>query len=430
MHAGKHQPARPPPGRNACREAPLPWARKARRDSAAAYLPSGGAAAAGSARCIPPARHHSNRPRHPGGGHFRLHRAGGDVRRHVLPLLKGQRGAMLAALPRALARLAAAAGRRCPRAGAAVTWAAGRGRGARRGAPGLGLGLLAAFPLFSEDAGEAGAGAEDAVIILLKEAKLRVAAGDLEEAERLLHRAAHLAQQSEHRQAVVYTYAMAEKLFKAVISLLLAGDTKQDDNAIIEMSLKLASIYAAQNQDQQAITGYKFCILTLEEKTATQKDLPEDVLPAKEKANTRLLLGLCLDSYGRYLLTRNQPAVAQIMYEKALQISRDIQGETHPQTLILMSDLATALDVQGRYDEAYTYVKRAAELAKQTKHPEEHVVLNNLAGILMHKEDFVQAERVYEAALKQARQKGDDASVQHIQKELANLATRRKAQTP
>lgn len=63
------------------------------------------------------------------------------MRRHVLPLLKGQRGAMLAALPRALARLAAAAGRRCPRAGAAVTWAAGRGRGARRGAPGLGLGL-------------------------------------------------------------------------------------------------------------------------------------------------------------------------------------------------------------------------------------------------------------------------------------------------
>lgn len=38
--------------------------------------------------------------------------------------------------------------------------------------------------------------------------QLRVAAGDLEEAERLLHRAAHLAQQSEHRQAVVYTYAM------------------------------------------------------------------------------------------------------------------------------------------------------------------------------------------------------------------------------
>lgn len=68
------------------------------------------------------------------------------------------------------------------------------------------------------------------------------------------------------------------------------------------------------------------------------------------------------------------------------------------QTLILMSDLATALDVQGRYDEAYTYVKRAAELAKQTKHPEEHVVLNNLAGILMHKGNDCPHSRLFLSA--------------------------------
>ncbi|PKU33073.1 tetratricopeptide repeat protein hypothetical protein [Limosa lapponica baueri] len=133
----------------------------------------------------------------------------------------------------------------------------------------------------------------------------------------------------------------AEKLYKASMSYLLAGDTKEDDNAILEMSLKLASIYAAQKQHKLALAGFEFCILTLEEKIAKQKDLPEDVLSAEEKANTRLLLGMSLDSYARYLLDINQLPVAQKMYEKALQISNDVQGETHPQTVVLMNDLAT-----------------------------------------------------------------------------------------
>ncbi|NXA68132.1 TTC19 protein, partial [Mohoua ochrocephala] len=218
----------------------------------------------------------------------------------------------------------------------------------------------------------------------------------------------------------------AEKLYKATMSYMLAGDTKEDDNAILEMSLKLASIYAAQKQHKLAVAGYQFCILTLEEKIAKQKDLPEDVLSAEDKANTRLLLGMSLDSYARYLLNINELPAAQKMYEKALQISKDVQGETHPQSVVLMNDLATVLDAQGRSEEALACVRRAAELARDTQHPEEHMVLNNLAAILMHKEDFLQAKQVYKEALKQAQQKGDAASVQHIQEELAELAKRRK----
>ncbi|XP_074969721.1 tetratricopeptide repeat protein 19, mitochondrial isoform X2 [Phalacrocorax aristotelis] len=354
---------------------------------------------------------------------------------------------MLAAVaPRALSRLAT----RRPPAGLPTLRAAWRGgaRGEERGGSGTTglarrwarpvggtLGSLGALSLFPRDDEEDG---EDAIILLLKRAKLSVLKGELGEAERLLHEALRLSHRSDNRKAIVYTYSMmanvafmqgqldnAEKLYKASMSYLLAGDTKEDDNAILEMSLKLASIYAAQKQHKLALAGYEFCILTLEEKIAKQKDLPEDVLPAEEKANTRLLLGMSLDSYARYLLNVNQLPVAQRMYEKALQISNDVQGETHPQTVVLMNDLATVLDAQGRYDEAYSHVKRAAELAKETRHPEEHMVLNNLAAILMHK-DFLQAKQVYEEALKQAQQKGDVASVQHIQEELAELAKRRK----
>ncbi|XP_075760474.1 tetratricopeptide repeat protein 19, mitochondrial isoform X1 [Pelodiscus sinensis] len=309
---------------------------------------------------------------------------------------------MLAALRRGPGLLAAA--------GRLWRGARGRGRGAgplrARSGPGPAgvLAALAAFSLFSKNAEEEertregeSAGTEDSIIFLLKKAKLSIMKGELEEAERILHQAARLSHQSDNKRAIIYTYDLmanlaflkgqldsAEKLFKATMSFLLAGDMKQDDNAIIEMSLKLASIYAAQNQHQLALAGYEFCIQTLDEKMAKYKDLSEDVLSAEERANTNLLLGLSLDSFGRYLLANKQLPRAQRMYERALQISLEVQGEMHPQTVVLLSDLATVLDAQGRYEDAYTHGKRALDLAKQTAHPEEHMVLNNLAGILMH----------------------------------------------
>uniref|UniRef100_A0A663FDV9 Tetratricopeptide repeat domain 19 n=1 Tax=Aquila chrysaetos chrysaetos TaxID=223781 RepID=A0A663FDV9_AQUCH len=242
-------------------------------------------------------------------------------------VLKGPAGRrMLAAgVPRALCRLAA---RRCPagfppsrtvwRGGARGEEGGGGGRtgfARRRWARPVGgaLGLLGAFSLFPRDAEEEG---EDAIILLLKRAKLSVMKGELGEAERVLHQALRLSHQSDNRKAIVYTYSM------------------------------MANVAFMQGQ---------------------------------------------LDN-----------------------------------TVILINDLATVLDAQGHYDEAYSYVKRAAELAKETQHPEEHMVLNNLAAILMHKEDFLQAKQVYKEALKQAQQKGDVASVQHIQEELAELAKRRK----
>lgn len=49
-----------------------------------------------------------------------------------------------------------------------------------------------------------------------------------------------------------------------------------------------------------------------------------------------------------------------------------------------MSDLATTLDAQGHFDEACAYVQRASDLARQVGHPELHMVLSNLAAVLMH----------------------------------------------
>ncbi|KAM5150005.1 tetratricopeptide repeat protein 19, mitochondrial isoform 2-T6 [Callospermophilus lateralis] len=342
--------------------------------------------------------------------------------------------------------------------------------------PGL-LPLLAALAWFSrpsaadaeEQQGAGGAAAEDAadeaeaeIIQLLKRAKLSIMKDEPEEAELILHDALRLAYQSDNLKAITYTYDLmanlafirgqlenAEQLFKATMSYLLGGGMKQEDNAIIEISLKLASIYAAQNRQEFALAGYEFCISTLEEKIEREKELSEDVMsvfgghnifvcgaedrtqaarmPAEEKANTHLLLGMCLDSCARYLLFSKQPSQAQRMYEKALQISEEIQGERHPQTIVLMSDLATTLDAQGHFDEAYIYMQRASDLARQINHPELHMVLSNLAAILIHRERYTQAEEIYQEALKQAEMKRDEVSVQHIREELAELSRKNQS---
>ncbi|XP_032697260.1 tetratricopeptide repeat protein 19, mitochondrial [Lontra canadensis] len=327
----------------------------------------------------------------------------------------------------------------------------------RGGGPGL-LPLLAALAWFSRPAaadeqeerqGAGGAAAEGAadeteaeIIQLLKRAKLSIMKDEPEEAELILHDALRLAYQSDNKKAITYTYDLmanlafirgqlenAEKLFKATMSYLLGGGMQQEDNAIIEISLKLASIYAAQNRQEFALAGYEFCISTLEEKIEREKELAEDVLSVQERASTHLLLGMCLDTYARYLLFSKQPSQAQRMYEKALQISEEMLGERHPQTIVLMSDLATTLDAQGRFDEACAYVQRASDLARQIEHPELHMLLSNLAAILMHRERYAQAREIYQEALKQAELKRDEVSIQHIREELAELSRKSRPLT-
>ncbi|XP_070335281.1 tetratricopeptide repeat protein 19, mitochondrial isoform X6 [Odocoileus virginianus] len=159
-------------------------------------------------------------------------------------------------------------------------------------------------------AGGAAAGdaeAEAEIIQLLKRAKLCIMKDEPEEAELILHDALRLAHKSHNTKAIAYTYDLvtplsslnrrrwcrramanlafirgqlenAEKLFKATMSYLLGEGMQQEDNAIIEISLKLATIYAAQSRQELALAGYEFCISTLEEKIERERELSEDVL--------------------------------------------------------------------------------------------------------------------------------------------------------
>lgn len=49
-----------------------------------------------------------------------------------------------------------------------------------------------------------------------------------------------------------------------------------------------------------------------------------------------------------------------------------------------MSDLATILDLQGHHGDALSLIQRAVDLSRAVGHPDHHVLLGNLAGVLLH----------------------------------------------
>ena len=52
----------------------------------------------------------------------------------------------------------------------------------------------------------------------------------------------------------------AERLFTTVLQRILAEGTKQDSNAVVEISLKLANIFLQNGDVEKAQQGFSFCV--------------------------------------------------------------------------------------------------------------------------------------------------------------------------
>ncbi|XP_041659592.1 tetratricopeptide repeat protein 19, mitochondrial-like [Cheilinus undulatus] len=175
--------------------------------------------------------------------------------------------------------------------------------------------------------------------------------------------------------------------------------------------------------------GFRFCTESLEAKLQKQLEVPAEEQTEEQedlRKETRLLLGLCLDSRARYRASSMHLNLAKQDYQNALNICRQEQGETHPQTLVLMSDLATILDLQGCYDEALALIQQAVNLSRSVGHPDRHVLLGNMAGILLHKGQLEDSVRCYREALSLAREAGDQEAMDMIEEGLKEVKKKRK----
>lgn len=154
----------------------------------------------------------------------------------------------------------------------------------------------------------------------------------------------------------------AEVLFKECIKGILEAGKEQNDNAVIELSLKLALIYASQKKFEDAEVGYNFCI------DSQRKKLEGNSLAEAshaEKANSHALLGMCLHAYGKFLLQQKNFDKAVDAIEESVKIADKWLGNEHPQLPVLHCDLANAYSMKGKYNEAMTSIERAERLAKR-----------------------------------------------------------------
>lgn len=220
---------------------------------------------------------------------------------------------------------------------------------------------------------------EDELTTSIKYGILAMEKGELDKAENLLHISLRMAQDLHNPDGVIYIYDLlaniafqrgdymkAERLFKDVMQKIASKGTPPEDNAMVEISLKLATVYATWKQDLKAETGFKFCIDTMEKKVkhGTEDDMA--------------LWGMSREWYAQFLLDRGRKKEAFNEYQEAFLTSCELYGNTHSQSLVLLNSLGTVSSLMDDHKQAVQYFEKAVRLAKKTDNDDASAFLVNL----------------------------------------------------
>lgn len=229
-------------------------------------------------------------------------------------------------------------------------------------------GLLISLGLQKQDKNEYNS--EQFIIDNIKAAILAHQEGHSNKAEQLLHLALKVAQEQQHTEAVTYIYDImanialdraelekSERLFKSVVQHLIKSGMDMDDNAVLEISIKLAGTYERLGKLAEAESGYDYCLQHLRKKVKTDMSPTED---------TVLLWAMCADAYGRYLSSQKNYLEASGYFSEALDACMQILGASHPQTLVIMNNLGSSYMMAGNYEDAVKHLKAAVEVARST----------------------------------------------------------------
>jgi tetratricopeptide (TPR) repeat protein len=182
-------------------------------------------------------------------------------------------------------------------------------------------------------------------------------------------------------------------LEKLVEQLQQQGDYK-DPKLLISLYLQLGNIYQRrlnqgeapdyQQEQNLAIRYYRQAI-----------DLQTELNLETDLGSSLNQLALLYKSQGRY-------DEAEPLYLQALELSKRLLGDNHPDVATSLNNLAYLYESQGRYDEAEPLYLQALELDKRLwgdNHPYVATSLNNLAGLYYSQGRYDQAEPLYLQAL-------------------------------
>ena len=202
---------------------------------------------------------------------------------------------------------------------------------------------------------------------------------DYEKAELILHSALQMAQDLDFESAQTYIYDIlannylkkkdykrAEQLFAVVFNHVINKGMEPNDEAIIEMSIKLSHIYSSFGDFEKSKTGFDFCLTEQNKRVQSFYDKSSDELTDGE-INSLALLGMCYDYYAQHLSSIGQFDKSIDNYKTALDICLKINGKTHPQTLVLYNDLSATYVHKKDYENALNYLKKAIDGAVRSE---------------------------------------------------------------
>lgn len=300
-----------------------------------------------------------------------------------------------------------------------------------------GSGLGISYALFGFSFGKKDEEEEkDVLTETYRNARLAHAQGDLQKADELYHEALKISEEQVAAKKITYDkfitsktlmhdgladIAMrtgqienAEVLYKETMKGCLSQGMEQDANAMVEIALKLASIYAIMGRKEEAEEGYKFCIQAtqpkMEEKEKQWKagkgsnkvarktfdvrgqvEEPEVSEQEELETNTASLLGMTLSSYGRFLLYNKRYQEALPMFEKARLYAENTLGKESNQYIVVLNDLATLYIVTKNLVEAEKILSDGIKISDSAKLGEGATLYCNLGAVYLRKGQTMEA---------------------------------------
>lgn len=269
---------------------------------------------------------------------------------------------------------------------------------------------------------------EDPLIETLKRAVLCITKEDFDTAERILHISLKIAQERMDPQGITYVYDMlanvafskkewakAEVLFVETMKRMISSGTTKTDNSIVEMSLKLAQIFANLSQHQKAVDGFEFCLKTQQDKFAKPSESVD------EETNSKALLGIIHSTYAAYLLNREKYTETLKQYKEGLHVALEIYGEENYQALILMNDVGTVFSLIKEYDKAVQYIDRAIAVGTKISSPDIPAFYCNKATIEMRRGNLDAAYTMCQNAIETAKQINDKNTLEEAKTTLKDI---------
>ncbi|CAC5377237.1 TTC19 [Mytilus coruscus] len=258
---------------------------------------------------------------------------------------------------------------------------------------------------------------EDPIVMNIKRAKLAAMRNEHQAAERLYHEALYNIEdkfkkkemeREEYFNAKVTIYddlanmalsqrhfSKAENIYKETMKACLQKGMEKTSNAVVEITIKLGSLYAMTKKDEMAEMGYQEAVKVMELKVKENSEIDN---------NTYALLGLALESYGRFLMFHKQLAKAEPLFVRSESIARRVLGEEHPQRIVLLNDIAAVQIMRNNLEDAESTLFQAVEVGTALNVPELPALYSNLGAIYLRTSKLNEAEKNCGIALKKAKE--------------------------